>query len=280
MAIEERDNVTWKKEDRKYHNKITEIYDDEISKEHAVYQKYMTLEKWADRLRSKNVGLVLDFGCGTGTVTLALSKRNIPVVSLDASLGMLKKTEEKINQLGYKAHLVLGDGENLPFRDKIFDSVICQGVLHHIPGIEKALKEISRVLKNNGIVFFSEPNDEKSLLYITLQRMHKIITSRLYKKQNLLTNAATERPLSGKQISGMLQNMGFNCDLNYIVHIPRIYKVLSAMGSIGDKISFILMTLVNKIHFAKNGDIFVIVARKLHESSTDERIDSGTKKTG
>jgi ubiquinone/menaquinone biosynthesis C-methylase UbiE len=56
---------------------------------------------------------------------------------------------------------IVGDGAQLPVRDKTFNVVICNMVLHHIVGqggLEKTISECSRVLKPGGKFFCFEPN--------------------------------------------------------------------------------------------------------------------------
>ncbi len=49
------------------------------------------------------------------------------------------------------AHTVVGDAENLPFKDNTFDVAIMDAVLEHIPDVGKAFSEVARVLKPGGI---------------------------------------------------------------------------------------------------------------------------------
>ncbi len=49
------------------------------------------------------------------------------------------------------APLVVGDVQNLPFKDKAFDFVVCSHVLTHVPDIDKACKELMRVGKSGYI---------------------------------------------------------------------------------------------------------------------------------
>jgi ubiquinone/menaquinone biosynthesis C-methylase UbiE len=51
----------------------------------------------------------------------------------------------------YNGKKVIGKAEELPFKDKNFDNVICVTVLHHCD-IDKAIKEMLRVVKDDGNV--------------------------------------------------------------------------------------------------------------------------------
>jgi ubiquinone/menaquinone biosynthesis C-methylase UbiE len=55
------------------------------------------------------------------------------------------------------ARAVAGDIEHLPFATGAFDRVVCLNALHHVPSVDAALREISRVLRATGMAVFSEP---------------------------------------------------------------------------------------------------------------------------
>jgi hypothetical protein len=75
-------------------------------------------------------------------------------VSLDISPDMLRIGQQR---LGPGARLTAGDFESLPFAPDSFDRVVCISALHHVPDIPRALREIQRVLKDDGVAVFSEP---------------------------------------------------------------------------------------------------------------------------
>ncbi len=49
------------------------------------------------------------------------------------------------------------DGQNLPFRDNLFDTIICIDVIEHVPNPQQMIKELVRVLKPGGILILSTP---------------------------------------------------------------------------------------------------------------------------
>jgi ubiquinone/menaquinone biosynthesis C-methylase UbiE len=49
------------------------------------------------------------------------------------------------------AHTIIADAQNLPFEDELFDVVIMDAVLEHIPDASKAFAEVGRILKPNGV---------------------------------------------------------------------------------------------------------------------------------
>lgn len=87
---------------------------------------------------------VLEVGAGTGLIMDGLGKAPKKIVGLDISSGMLKSAVQR----GF--NVVQGSATDLPFADATFDLVYSFKVLAHIPDIEKALSEMSRVLRPGG----------------------------------------------------------------------------------------------------------------------------------
>mgnify|MGYP001595205110 CR=1 FL=1 len=83
---------------------------------------------------------LLDVGCGTGISTNHFS---VVSIGIDNSKEMLKQSKE--------GNLIYGNAENLPFKDKTFNTIISVTSFHNFKNIEKALLEIKRVSKNNNI---------------------------------------------------------------------------------------------------------------------------------
>ena len=93
---------------------------------------------------------VLDVGCGTGVITLLLAELGHNVTGLDMSEGMLEKAKEKANNFNLTVEFKLGDAEDPPFEDELFDVVINRHLLWTLPDPEKAISEWERVLKPGG----------------------------------------------------------------------------------------------------------------------------------
>ncbi len=89
-------------------------------------------------------GDVLEVGAGTGLIMQGLSESAHRIVGLDISSGMLKKASNR----GFE--VVKGSATDLPFDEGQFDLVYSFKVLAHVPEIQKALKEMSRVLRPGG----------------------------------------------------------------------------------------------------------------------------------
>jgi ubiquinone/menaquinone biosynthesis C-methylase UbiE len=67
-----------------------------------------------------------------------------------------------------KFNLLLGDAEHLPFRNKVFDALICISTLHYLPSLQTSLEEFSRTLKKRGVFVYGDvtmhEQDRKSFL--------------------------------------------------------------------------------------------------------------------
>ena len=116
-------------------------------------------------LDKNNLGTleILDVGGGLGGIALKIFERHIPsrITLLDSDHNAIKESRESLHS--FPCHFVESDALQLPFISKTFDTVICSEVLEHLPDDEKALKEISRVLKDSGIVIITIPFQEKKL---------------------------------------------------------------------------------------------------------------------
>lgn len=133
------------------------------------------LSKYREKALSLVEGKVLEVGVGTGK-NFPYYPRNVEVIGIDFSKGMIEKAEKRKKELGLEnVKLLLMDIQNLEFEDSTFDTVVSTFVFCTVPDPIKGLKEVYRVLKNGGKAIFLEHMKSRSkLLNIPLYLMDPI----------------------------------------------------------------------------------------------------------
>lgn len=118
-----------------------------------------------DLIGIKDGERVLDVGCGEGRHSWEACKRNDCLVcALDIDETNLKKAHyalylmEQQGELSGKWHLARSNITSLPFKDASFDKVICSEVLEHVPDDVQGIRELVRVLKDDGKLAVSVPS--------------------------------------------------------------------------------------------------------------------------
>jgi len=104
--------------------------------------------------------LVLDVGCGPGEMVRALAELGCRVWGLDAAEQMVRVAGRVLadRRLHGPVGLAIGDAEWLPFKDGMFDLVICAGVFEYLACDEAALMEIRRTLSPGGYLIVNVTN--------------------------------------------------------------------------------------------------------------------------
>ncbi len=153
---------------------------------------------------------VLDVGCGTGSLTLAVKAAlgaGGTVHGIDASPEMIARAQRKAGKAGRELDFRVGLAEKLPFSDRTFDLVISQLAIHHLPGDLKvhAFKEMCRVLKPNGrcvIIDFEPPGLWRSLA--GLFHGHEMMQTDVRQYANMMEAAGFSEIAVGKTRHRML----------------------------------------------------------------------------
>jgi ubiquinone/menaquinone biosynthesis C-methylase UbiE len=102
----------------------------------------------------------MELGSGTGFFLLNLMQGGLIKRGsvTDLSPGMVRVALRNAEKLGLDVDGRVADAERIPYPDDSFDLVIGHAVLHHIPDVRAALREVLRVLKPGGrFVFCGEP---------------------------------------------------------------------------------------------------------------------------
>ena len=93
---------------------------------------------------------VLELATGTGLIAKSIVNAAAHIEATDASVEMI--AEAKRDNQSAKLHFSVQDMFRLPYAGKSFDVVIVSNALHIVPQPEKALAEIHRVLKDDGVL--------------------------------------------------------------------------------------------------------------------------------
>lgn len=102
----------------------------------------------------------LEIGAGTGFFSLNLRQAGVldEVHVTDISPGMVAAAKRNADLLGFEIEGRVADAEGLPYEDATFDLVVGHAVIHHLPDVEHAFREMLRVLRPGGrVVICGEP---------------------------------------------------------------------------------------------------------------------------
>ncbi|MEE2640336.1 MAG: class I SAM-dependent methyltransferase [Planctomycetota bacterium] len=115
----------------------------------------------ADLLQWEDVsGDLLDLGTGTAQIPIVLCKqaKDVRIMAADMAVHMLElaRYNLEVESLTDRIELVQSDAKSLPLEDDLFDGVISNSIVHHIPEPEACLAEAIRVTKPGGFLFFRD----------------------------------------------------------------------------------------------------------------------------
>ena len=120
-------------------------YDRFMRKDGAAYDEMYALIRPVVKAKT-----VLELATGTGLIAKNIVNAAAHIEATDASAEMI--LEAKRDNRSAKLHFSVRDMFRLPYADKSYDVVIVSNALHIIPQPEKALAEIRRVLKDDGVL--------------------------------------------------------------------------------------------------------------------------------
>jgi ubiquinone/menaquinone biosynthesis C-methylase UbiE len=166
---------------------------------------------------------VLDVGCGQGIDLVNYARCGARATGVDLTPRHVDLTRAHLQALGLDGTVVQGDAEALPFPDASFDRVASNGVLHHTPGMDRALAEIARVLRPSGRATVLVYN-RHSLHYWVEQVLHEGLMRR---------KLLRERSMEGVLSSGVEHS---SIDARPLVRVysrRELRRMMSAAGLAG-----------------------------------------------
>src|SRR3989344_2823779 len=153
-------------------------YDSERSTNYHNFVRNLELEKIFKLAKEKNV---LEVGCGTGLVLEKVSKIAKSAKGIDLSSGMLNNAKKK------RLDVKQASATNIPFKNNQFDVVYSLKVLPHVADIKKALEEMSRVTKKNGVLILEFYNP-LSMKFITNRFMDYTFRNRTFSRYDTIND--------------------------------------------------------------------------------------------
>ena len=133
------------KERKTFWDKNAGRYDRFMRRDRAAYDEMYALIRPIVRYKT-----VLELATGTGLIAKHIVNTAAHIEATDASAEMI--AEAKRDNRSAKLHFSVQDMFRLPYADKSFDVVIVSNALHIVQQPEKALQEIKRVLKDDGVL--------------------------------------------------------------------------------------------------------------------------------
>ena len=133
------------KERKTFWDKNAGRYDRFMRKDRAAYEEMYKLIRPVVKAKT-----VLELATGTGLIAKHIVNAAAHIEATDASAEMI--LEAKRDNQSAKLHFSVQDMFRLPYAEESFDVVIVSNALHIVPQPEKALAEIRRVLKDDGVL--------------------------------------------------------------------------------------------------------------------------------
>lgn len=124
----------------------------------------------------KKESVLLDMGCGSANHSIRMANYGFNVMAADYSKYIIELADNAIKEHGFSHQIKTQQADllNLSFDDNTFEYILCWGVLMHIPDINTAISELSRVLKKGGKIVISEVNMH-SLEVLTTQLVRPLL---------------------------------------------------------------------------------------------------------
>lgn len=116
------------------------------------FSRRIEWKKMLEYLEPQKGDKLLDVACGDGTFSLKLAEKGIDVTGIDLSKKSIEAAKKISHREGIECEFVEGDAENMQLSSNHFDKIVCSSSLEHFKNDQKALKEMNRVLTDEGSI--------------------------------------------------------------------------------------------------------------------------------
>jgi ubiquinone/menaquinone biosynthesis C-methylase UbiE len=157
-------------------------------------------------------GDVLDLGTGTALIPIELCRREetCRVMAADAAVSMLQLARNNVESAGLIGRVQVSqiDAKQLPHADAMFDTVMSNSIVHHIPEPLAVLREAVRVVRPGGLLFFRDllrPSDKA-----TLEHLVETYAAGANEHQRQMFTDSLHAALSLEEVRGLVGSLGFS----------------------------------------------------------------------
>lgn len=198
------------------------------------YFRHRKVETALNLGRFREGSKILEIGSNMGQYTTLFAEKGFQMVGIDLSSKAIDIAKENAGMLNLKnIDYFQADAEDLSlFEDETFDGVISFSTLRYVPDLKKALKEIYRVIKKNGVAVLDFPN--KYCPWFTLLKNKFGVENHIY-----------DHFFSVKELALLFKETGF-CDIatkkimfTHYTFKPKFLKCYKLVDLIGEHIFFI-----------------------------------------
>ncbi|KAJ3155714.1 hypothetical protein HDU86_004183 [Geranomyces michiganensis] len=149
--------------------------------------------------------IVLDVGCGPGTITADIAKLTKHVTAIETNESILAKAADHAVAKGVSnISFEIGDVHELKYPDNTFDVVHAHQVLQHVSDPVRALQEMRRVTKPDGIVAIREVDFAGTVWYPAIDGLPEWLA--LYSR---VARANGGEPNAGRRLHAWARAAGF-----------------------------------------------------------------------
>lgn len=191
-------------------NQVPTDYYEKGVKENILQRIWHTKKLYAFKQIANGVKCkrVLDIGCAGGTFTNNVSQvfPQAKITGIDVYSRAIKYGKKEYPHINF----ILADAQNIPFKDKSFDLVICYETIEHLINPLGALKEIRRVLKNDGVALIAM--DSGSLLFRIVWWFWEKTKGKVWKDAHI-------HRLSHNDLETAIKKAGFKIRLKHFSHL-------------------------------------------------------------
>lgn len=183
-------------------------YDDTVTGHDEEYKDvFLYYDQLLQEVADRATGNVLEFGPGTGNLTVKLLKRDLTVIGIEPSKSM---REIAINKLQDKAKVLDGDFLNFQIDENV-DTIVSSYAFHHLTDEEKslAIEQYGKMLPSGGKIVFADT------MYESVDAYQKAITDAIEKGyHNLAEDLKREYYTTIPVLREIMRVNGFSVSFN------------------------------------------------------------------